>query len=44
MITIKAITAIVILFGLNVAASASEGTGSGRPPAPQAAPEQGSER
>jgi hypothetical protein len=45
MITIKVIAAIVILLGLNGAASA-EGAGSGQPPAQiaQPGPEQGSER
>ena len=48
MITIKVIAAIVILFGLNGAASASEGAESDQPPAQTAAPqptsEQGPER
>ena len=45
MITIKVIAAIVILLGLNGAASA-EGAGPGQPPAQagQPAPEQGSQR
>ena len=48
MITIKVIAAIVILFGLNGAASASEGAESDQPPtqtaAPRPTPERGPER
>ena len=48
MITIKVIAAIVILFGLDFACSASNGAAPAQPPAqtaaPQPAPEQGPER